>query len=192
MNEENRIFARTLAVFLSVFIVIEASPNSNRPFFENSSLIRYLHRRSLLDGYYDSAATVSSPSPRREKRVPKKCANDSEIISKILGPQSQYNPNKIPGNSVSVEVEVWVQEITTISDITSDFQLDIYISELWRDPDLEYEYMKPCKHNLSLTYKNLEKIWTPNSCFINSKEADVHESPFRFVFSFFFPLLRGV
>ena len=32
------------------------------------------------------------------------------------------------GGNLDVEVEVWVQEITTISDITSDFQLDIYIS----------------------------------------------------------------
>lgn len=106
----------------------------------------------------------------------KKCANDSEIIGTIL---PSYDPNKIPGGSVEVEVEVWVQEVTTISDITSDFNLDIYITERWFDPELIYSQMNPCKHNLSLNYKTLEKIWTPNSCFINSKEASIHESPFR-------------
>lgn len=48
------------------------------------------------------------------------CANDSYILETIL---HKYNRHKIPGGQVKVEVEVWVQEITTISDITSDFQV---------------------------------------------------------------------
>lgn len=48
------------------------------------------------------------------------CSNDSYILDTIL---RKYNPHKIPGGKVSVKVEVWVQEITTISDITSDFQV---------------------------------------------------------------------
>lgn len=48
------------------------------------------------------------------------CANDSYILETIL---QNYNRHKIPGGQVTVEVEVWVQEITTISDITSDFQV---------------------------------------------------------------------
>uniref|UniRef100_A0A914MTX8 Uncharacterized protein n=1 Tax=Meloidogyne incognita TaxID=6306 RepID=A0A914MTX8_MELIC len=47
------------------------------------------------------------------------CANDSYILDKLL---INYNRHKIPGGKVEVMVEVWVQEITTISDITSDFQ----------------------------------------------------------------------
>ncbi|KHJ98722.1 hypothetical protein OESDEN_01291 [Oesophagostomum dentatum] len=93
-----------------------------------------------------------------------------------------YNRHKIPGGQVEVKVEVWVQEITTISDITSDFQLDIYISEMWLDPALDYSAMNPCKYNLSLNSVLLEKLWTPNSCFINSKTADIHKSPFPNIF----------
>jgi len=40
------------------------------------------------------------------------CANDSYILETIL---DKYNRHKIPGGKVKVEVEVWVQEITTIS-----------------------------------------------------------------------------
>ncbi|OZC09475.1 Neurotransmitter-gated ion-channel ligand binding domain protein [Onchocerca flexuosa] len=107
------------------------------------------------------------------------CANDSFILETIL---KKYNRHKIPGDSVIVQVEVWVQEITTISDITSDFQLDIYISEMWLDPALDYSWMQPCKYNLSLNSVLLEKLWTPNSCFINSKTADIHRSPFPNIF----------
>ncbi|CAI5444325.1 unnamed protein product [Caenorhabditis angaria] len=117
--------------------------------------------------------------PAKVERSTKNCANDSHILNTIM---QNYNRHKIPGGQVSVEVEVWVQEITTISDITSDFQLDIYIYETWHDPALDYAALAPCKYNLSLNSVLLEKLWTPNSCFINSKTADIHKSPFPNIF----------
>uniref|UniRef100_A0A1I7U323 Neur_chan_LBD domain-containing protein n=1 Tax=Caenorhabditis tropicalis TaxID=1561998 RepID=A0A1I7U323_9PELO len=118
-------------------------------------------------------------NPAKVERATKNCANDSFILGTIM---SNYNRHKIPGGQVEVEVEVWVQEITTISDITSDFQLDIYIYETWHDPALNYAFLNPCKYNLSLNSVLLEKLWTPNSCFINSKTADIHKSPFPNIF----------
>ena len=53
-----------------------------------------------------------------------KCANDSYILETLL---KKYNRHKIPGGSVEVRVEVGVQEITTISDITSDFQVCLFV-----------------------------------------------------------------
>uniref|UniRef100_A0A914VR67 Ligand-gated ion channel 50 n=1 Tax=Plectus sambesii TaxID=2011161 RepID=A0A914VR67_9BILA len=120
----------------------------------------------------------------RSLHLKKTCANDSLILSTIMAP---YNRHKVPGGGVQVEVEVWVQEITTISDITSDFQLDIYISEMWLDPALAYSDLEPCKYNLSLNSELLKKLWTPNSCFINSKTANIHESPFPNVFLMIYP-----
>uniref|UniRef100_A0AC35TR28 Neur_chan_LBD domain-containing protein n=1 Tax=Rhabditophanes sp. KR3021 TaxID=114890 RepID=A0AC35TR28_9BILA len=93
-----------------------------------------------------------------------------------------YNRHKIPNGKVNVIVEVWVQEITTISDITSDFQLDIYISESWYDPGMAFAYMEPCKQNMSLNSVLLEKLWGPANCFINSKTASIHNSPFPNIF----------
>nr|CAD2177860.1 unnamed protein product [Meloidogyne enterolobii] len=53
---------------------------------------------------------------------------------------------------------------------------------MWRDQALDYSWMEPCKYNLSLNSILLEKLWTPNSCFINSKTADIHRSPFPNIF----------
>lgn len=53
---------------------------------------------------------------------------------------------------------------------------------MWLDPALDYAWMDPCKFNLSLNSILLEKLWTPNSCFINSKTADIHRSPFPNIF----------
>ncbi|CAJ0942629.1 unnamed protein product, partial [Mesorhabditis belari] len=119
--------------------------------------------------------------PTKVIRSTRQCANDSYILKKLLA-ENVYNQHKIPGGKVFVTVEVWVQEVTTISDITSDFQLDIYISEMWTDPALYFEDMNPCKQNISLNSEVLDKLWTPNSCFINSKTADIHKSPFSNIF----------
>ncbi|KAE9546567.1 hypothetical protein FO519_010221, partial [Halicephalobus sp. NKZ332] len=65
--------------------------------------------RPIIDG-------TRKPRSAEDKR----CSNDSYILDTIL---DKYNRHKIPGvGAVEVQVEVWVQEITTISDITSDFQ----------------------------------------------------------------------
>lgn len=62
--------------------------------------------------------------------------------------------------------------------------MEIYINEMWLDPALNFEHLNPCKDNLTLNHQVLDRLWTPNSCFINSKIAEIHESPFRN--SFFF------
>lgn len=96
-----------------------------RAFFRRNS--RHLRRLSRLYDWevtdngnlrpiVDANRVERSATPRSSEH----CSNDSYILEKIL---HKYNPHKIPGGHASVEVEVWVQEITTISDITSDFQV---------------------------------------------------------------------
>ncbi|EJW74230.1 hypothetical protein WUBG_14860, partial [Wuchereria bancrofti] len=76
--------------------------------------------------------------------------------------------------------------------------MEIYINEMWLDPALNFESHNPCKDNLSLNHQVLDRLWTPNSCFINSKIAEIHESPFRnfyftsFTFNFDFYKIKYV
>lgn len=63
----------------------------------------------------------------------------------------------------------------------------MYVNEFWEDPALSYDFMRPCKGNLSFDYKMQDIIWIPNTCFINSKRAQIHSSPFRNVFLMVFP-----
>uniref|UniRef100_A0AC35F1Q3 Uncharacterized protein n=1 Tax=Panagrolaimus sp. PS1159 TaxID=55785 RepID=A0AC35F1Q3_9BILA len=108
------------------------------------------------------------------------CTSDKVIIEKLL---ANYKAHKTPSElGVIVWIEVWVQEVNAINEITSDFDMDIYVTELWVDYALKYEDMNPCKNNLSLNNEILEKIWKPNTCFINSKTANIHKSPFTNVF----------
>ncbi|KAI1696194.1 neurotransmitter-gated ion-channel ligand binding domain-containing protein [Ditylenchus destructor] len=92
------------------------------------------------------------------------CANDTEVIDNLL--KDSYNKHYIPAYPVRVRVDMWVQEVTAVSELTQDFEIDLYINEFWEDPAL--------------------KLWIPNTCFINSKTAAIHESPFRNVFLMIF------
>ncbi|KJH52122.1 Cation transporter family protein [Dictyocaulus viviparus] len=108
------------------------------------------------------------------------CANDTDIINTLL--KDSYNKHYIPSHPTHVRVDMWVQEVTAVSELTQDFEIDLYINEFWIDPALVFDYMNPCKTNISFDDKVLQKLWIPNTCFINSKNAAIHESPFRNVF----------
>lgn len=77
---------------------------------------------------------------------------------------------------------------------------DIYVNEVWHDEALRYDFLSPCKSNMTLNSDILLKIWTPGqrprplcatsprgrgtagTAFINSKSAHIHKSPFTNVF----------
>ncbi|KAL7080019.1 hypothetical protein ACQ4LE_000027 [Meloidogyne hapla] len=121
------------------------------------------------------------------KEKPKNCTTQVQIIDKLLN-GTGYNKYRIPAeNGVDVGIEFWIQAITEINEITNDFEMDIYINEMWLDPSLNFEHMSPCKQNLTLSHQVLEKLWSPNSCFINSKVAQIHNSPFQNIFLMLYP-----
>ncbi|EFO82547.1 CRE-ACC-3 protein [Caenorhabditis remanei] len=113
------------------------------------------------------------------------CTSDKTIIEKLL---NNYKSFRTPSESgVIVWIEVWVQEVNSVNEITSDFDMDIYVTELWMDSALRYEHLNPCKYNLSLNSEILDQIWKPNTVFINSKSANIHKSPFKNVFLMIYP-----
>ncbi|CAJ0931313.1 unnamed protein product, partial [Mesorhabditis belari] len=117
----------------------------------------------------------------------KNCTRDIEIIETITN-TTYYNKLRIPKDTgMTVRVEIWIQAISSIDEMTNDFEMDIYITETWHDPALRFEHLNPCKGNLSLNHQVLDKLWTPNSCFINSKVAQIHDSPFRSIFLMLHP-----
>uniref|UniRef100_A0AC35EV82 Neurotransmitter-gated ion-channel ligand-binding domain-containing protein n=1 Tax=Panagrolaimus sp. PS1159 TaxID=55785 RepID=A0AC35EV82_9BILA len=110
-----------------------------------------------------------------------KCADDAVILETLL---QNYDKLRIPGGgNVEVSVELWVQEVSKIIEITSEFELDVYVTEWWRDDSLAFAHLNPCKQNISVDGpKVLQKIWNSGACFINTKQASVHHSPFANVF----------
>lgn len=58
------------------------------------------------------------------------CLNDSFILEVLM---HKYNRNRatVVKSVITIEIEVWVQEITQISDVQQDFKLDAYMNEIW-------------------------------------------------------------
>uniref|UniRef100_A0A5S6QHG3 Neurotransmitter-gated ion-channel ligand-binding domain-containing protein n=1 Tax=Trichuris muris TaxID=70415 RepID=A0A5S6QHG3_TRIMR len=112
------------------------------------------------------------------------CAHDIDVVNQLVDfDKSGYNKHKLPKpDGMKVRVDTWIQAITSISESTQDFEVDLYINEMWEDPRLRFDHLNPCKPNMSLDNSLLEKLWTPNTCFINSKEAFIHQSPFTNIF----------
>ncbi|KAK6057072.1 Neurotransmitter-gated ion-channel ligand binding domain protein [Cooperia oncophora] len=132
----------------------------------SKSIIEMIHGPEISGTSYDSAD----------------CLSDMRIVNYLLRPAA-YNKHNLPyKRGVTVKVEFWIQEITAISEITNDFEMEMYINEMWTDPKLKFDHLNACKANISLDHATLIRVWTPNTCFVNSKTAEIHDSPFSNVF----------
>ncbi|KAH7720472.1 CRE-LGC-50 protein, partial [Aphelenchoides avenae] len=67
--------------------------------------------------------------------------------------------------------------VSGISEITADFELDMMYSEIWLDPRLSFKHLNVCTTNITLKSDFRDKIWTPDTCIINSKSSAIHKSP---------------
>ncbi|VDM75742.1 unnamed protein product, partial [Strongylus vulgaris] len=67
---------------------------------------------------------VASLSEVYSYQSPRRCANDTEIIDHLLLDTAlHYNKHKLPSNPVDVRIEMWVQEVTSVSELTQDFEI---------------------------------------------------------------------
>ncbi|CAJ0583447.1 unnamed protein product, partial [Mesorhabditis spiculigera] len=125
---------------------------------------RYREENELFPRGHDqsSPAVIETPAWLEEETG---CTSDKNIIEKL---QASYKSFKTPSETgVDVWIEVWVQEVNAVNELASDFDMDIYVTELWIDQALKYDHLNPCKFNLSLNSEILDKIWKPNTVFIN-------------------------
>ncbi|EYC22044.1 hypothetical protein Y032_0018g3682 [Ancylostoma ceylanicum] len=97
---------------------------------------------------------------------PVTCVPDAKIVNYLLRPAA-YNKHKLPYKTgVKVKVEFWIQEITAISEMTNDFEMEMYINELWSDPKLKFDHLNACKANLSLDQATL-RVRVKGPCSMN-------------------------
>lgn len=87
-------------------------------------------------------------------------ANETQrkyLVQKMLNP-SRYDSNILPEpEGVSVTVELTIQDITEINELTSSFKADVWFSQIWRDIRLDFSSEDFCIQNLSLPAENMKK-----------------------------------
>ncbi|KAE9553462.1 hypothetical protein FO519_003334 [Halicephalobus sp. NKZ332] len=69
----------------------------------------------------------------------------------------------------------------------TSFKADVWFSQIWHDPRLDFTQYNYCLSNISLSSHTLPKLWTPNVCFVNSKKVEIHSSPYQNILLLIFP-----
>uniref|UniRef100_A0A0N5AJD5 Neur_chan_LBD domain-containing protein n=1 Tax=Syphacia muris TaxID=451379 RepID=A0A0N5AJD5_9BILA len=104
----------------------------------------------------------------------------AKIINELL---IDYDKHLLPKeNGVDVTIELHVQGVSGISEITGDFEVDFMYSEIWHDDRLRFRdrlfnNSTVCFTNITLKHDFRAQIWTPDTSIINSKDSKVHSSP---------------
>ncbi|EDO37555.1 predicted protein [Nematostella vectensis] len=99
--------------------------------------------------------------------------NESEMTSLLDNLIQGYDPRLRPdfgGDPVTVTVGFWVLSIDAINVIDMDYRMDFFLRQLWRDPRLKHRF----DDTLALSNTMLDKIWVPDTYFVNSKMSKFH------------------
>uniref|UniRef100_A0A914LNF4 Neurotransmitter-gated ion-channel ligand-binding domain-containing protein n=1 Tax=Meloidogyne incognita TaxID=6306 RepID=A0A914LNF4_MELIC len=108
-------------------------------------------------------------------RCTRNSINLGNIIEQIL---RDYDTHLLPeAEGVNVTIELHVQGVSKISEITADFELDLMYSEIWMDPRLSFKHLNVCTTNITLKSDFRARVWTPDTCIINSRGSSIHRSP---------------
>ncbi|KAK0411605.1 hypothetical protein QR680_005740 [Steinernema hermaphroditum] len=109
------------------------------------------------------------------RRCPEGSWSEGKIVGSLMSNYSKMLPDA--EDSVQVQIEMHVQDMSSLNEITSDFEIDILFTQLWHDPSLSFSNHSECIRNITMESRYIHSIWTPNTCLINSKKTMVHSSP---------------
>ncbi|MCP9256894.1 Serotonin-gated chloride channel [Dirofilaria immitis] len=111
----------------------------------------------------------------RWRKCPKGFWKEDAIVQALMENYTKILPEI--ENAVQVDVEIHVQDVSTLNEITADFDIDILFTQLWNDRSLSFANYTACRRNITMESKFITRIWTPNTCIINAKRTTIHASP---------------
>ncbi|CAJ0960845.1 unnamed protein product, partial [Mesorhabditis belari] len=111
----------------------------------------------------------------KRRKCPPSSWSEGKIVNTVLSNYTKMLPEA--EDSVMVNIEIHVQDMSSLNELTSDFKIEILFTQLWHDPALAFAHLPSCKRNITMENKHLENVWTPNTCIINSKKTMIHQSP---------------
>ncbi|MFH4976627.1 hypothetical protein AB6A40_003336 [Gnathostoma spinigerum] len=128
--------------------------------------------------------------PNQKNQTREDCSSTDMNLAKVVFERlmSSYDRKTVPKqDGVDVKVDLYMQDISSISEIDASFTADVLFSQIWSDPGLAFDNMTRCLENLTLSHRSVDDIWLPNVCFQNSKSTFVHNSPTPNIFLLIYP-----
>ncbi|XP_064637791.1 gamma-aminobutyric acid receptor subunit beta-like isoform X2 [Lineus longissimus] len=165
--DKAQVALRSLLVFLLIFWPGRTS--ANKPAEKVLEGTVRLDTISFADE--TSYATAKRQAAEAEKYKDENSRNVSLLLDSFLeGYDKRLRPN-YRGPPVEVNVSMWVQSVSSISEVDMDFTLDMYFRQTWTDPRLRFTEIN---EELSISADMLQKIWWPDTFFANAKSAQFH------------------
>uniref|UniRef100_A0A9J2PMP4 Neurotransmitter-gated ion-channel transmembrane domain-containing protein n=1 Tax=Ascaris lumbricoides TaxID=6252 RepID=A0A9J2PMP4_ASCLU len=87
-------------------------------------------------------------SDAKRRKCPEGAWKEGAIVNSIMNNYTKMLPDA--EDAVQVNVEIHVQDISSLNEITSDFEIDILFSQLWHDSALSFVNYTACKRNITM------------------------------------------
>ncbi|XP_029180390.1 gamma-aminobutyric acid receptor subunit rho-2-like isoform X3 [Acropora millepora] len=99
--------------------------------------------------------------------------NSSKIFEKLM---KNYDPSMapfVPGKPVKVDLVIEILAFGEVNEAHMDYGLDIYLFQVWDDVRLAQDQEQ--ERRFYLSGKDIKKIWTPDTYFMNAKQTDIKD-----------------
>ncbi|VDK31856.1 unnamed protein product [Gongylonema pulchrum] len=87
----------------------------------------------------------------RRKKCPDGFWKEGAIIQALMKNYTKMLPET--EDAVQVDIEIHVQDVSALNEITADFDVDILYTQLWHDQALSFANYSACKHNITMESK---------------------------------------
>ncbi|XP_055333464.1 gamma-aminobutyric acid receptor subunit alpha-2-like isoform X2 [Paramacrobiotus metropolitanus] len=144
------------------------------PLVPDSKPVRRTYIYSIISG-----TNRSLERHQRLRRAPEESQNDiysSKVTTLLNSLFDRYNKTFRPNyghGPTQVRINMVVISMGPISELNSDYSMDIYFRQKWRDERLKFNGSEDMKE-LALNNLMLDNIWKPDTYFRNGKEYYVH------------------
>lgn len=128
--------------------------------------------RAVLSGFAVFSLLVESVTSARGHGL---TSNVTNILNQLMH-ERNYDRRIRPGlggDPVPITVNIFIRSLGPVSEKDEEFSLDCYFRQMWQDDRLQFNSTEVSI--LSMNWLFLEKIWKPDTYFVNGKKSYLHK-----------------
>ncbi|KAE9414693.1 hypothetical protein Angca_006641 [Angiostrongylus cantonensis] len=119
----------------------------------------------------ESSDNLESGSSHYSKKYEK---NISELLDRLIASHDRRIRPNYGGPPIVVNITAHITTISSITEVSMDYTLDLYLRQIWKDPRLAWE--SDVQSSLTIGVDMVKSIWTPDTFFPNEKKSFFHEA----------------